>query len=211
MPLGIDTGTGSRFFSMPTAMTICTGICFSDQGILPVNDSHIITAKLYKSLSVIVYMDTCVYQHATHIHMHSRIHVRDRENPRRHGFSGCVFYCETYSCMSARHEGNGGRGGGDTCCCCVLSSTKLAEKSSGAMYAMVPAFTCFVVKKVCCFARAMPKSATFARPLESNKMFCDFKSLHACDTQEYIKSNISKTVSHFLSLTPYVRSRVRTR
>ena len=128
-------------------------------------------------------------------------------------------FTHTYTSETVRHirvcqrdmKAMGGGGGGDTCCCCVLSSTKLAEKSSGAMYAMVPAFTCFVVKKVCCFARAMPKSATFARPLESNKMFCDFKSLHACDTQEYIKSNISKTVSHFLSLTPYVRSRVRTR
>ena len=45
------------------------------------------------------------------------------------------------------------------------------------MYAMVPAFTCFVVRKVCCFARAMPKSATLALPAASRRMFCDLRSL----------------------------------
>ena len=43
---GIVGGTGRRFFSMPTAITICTGICFSLQGILLVYDSHRMTAKL---------------------------------------------------------------------------------------------------------------------------------------------------------------------
>ena len=52
MNRGIAGGTGNRFFSIPTAITICTGICLSFQGILPVKASQIITAKLYRSLSV---------------------------------------------------------------------------------------------------------------------------------------------------------------